>query len=172
SGPRWKFAPAAPPPTARLLFRVSAKSCLMRKPSARHVRNRRYRPLMAEPLEPRLALTGDITTGLVHYWTFDETSGDIAHDSVGTSDGTLLNWDATEPKWQAGRIGGALQFSTADDAVVATPTAMNGSYAVSFWLNVTDRSGTNPRIFTARGGNDVVLNYDSSRGVGYYYSGT
>ena len=48
---------------------------------------------------------------------------------------------------------------------------MSGSYAVSFWLNVTDRSGTNPRIFTSRAGNDIVVNNDSSRSVGYYYSG-
>src|SRR5207248_615215 len=161
SGPRWKFAPAAPPPTARLLFRVSAKSCLMRKPSARHVRNRRYRPLMAEPLEPRLALAGDITTGLVHYWTFDETSGDIAHDSAGTSDGTLVNWSANEPKWEPGMVGSALHFSTADDYVIAQPPAISGTFAVSFWVNVTDRSGTEARVLESRAGNAVLIdNYD------------
>jgi hypothetical protein len=65
-----------------------------------------------------------------------------------------------------------LRFSTADNYVIAQPPAMSGSYAVSFWLNAADRSGTNPRIFTARSGNEIILNYDSSRGVGYYHGGT
>src|SRR5262245_38162185 len=78
----------------------------------------RHRLLFREWLEPRTLLAGDITTGLVHYWTFDETSGDTAHDSVGGSDGTLVNWVPTEPKWEAGRVGGALHFGTSDDYVI------------------------------------------------------
>jgi hypothetical protein len=128
---------------------------------------RRFSALRLEALEPRLNLAGDITTGLVHYWTFDETSGDIAHDSAGNADGTLVNWDASEPKWSDGRVGGALDFSTADDYVTAQPPAMSGSYAVSFWLNVTDRTGINPRIFDARSGNDIFVNSESNRSVSF-----
>src|SRR6266568_4579085 len=51
------------------------------KKSARNHRRTKRRLGLFEPLEQRLLLAGDITTGLVHYWTFDETSGDIAHDS-------------------------------------------------------------------------------------------
>jgi hypothetical protein len=119
-----------------------------------------------------MLLAGDILAGLVHHWTFDETSGDVANDSAGTSNGTLINWSSAEPKWEPGRVGGALRFETPDNYVIAQPPAMNGSYAVSFWLNVKDRSGTNPRIFNAREGNEIVVNNDSSRSVGYYYSGT
>src|SRR5438477_11912877 len=52
--------------------------------------------------------------GPVHHWAFDETSGNTAHDIAGNADGILLNWDATEPKWVAGKIGGGLQFSSND----------------------------------------------------------
>src|SRR4029453_8097395 len=98
---------------------------------------RRFTRLAGESLEPRMLLAGDITTGLVHYWTFDETTGDTAHDSAGGSDGTLVNWSPAEPKWEPGRVGGALQFGTTDNYVIAQPQAMTGSYAVSFWVNVT-----------------------------------
>lgn len=124
-----------------------------------------------EPFSAPL-VPGDITTGLAHRWTFDETAGTTAHDIVGGSDGTLLNWNATEAKWIPGRVGGALQFSSADDAVIATPPALTGSYAVSFWLNVIDRYGTNPRIFGSRVGNEIVVNNDSFRGVAYYGPGS
>src|SRR4051794_13808507 len=82
----------------------------MKNPKRRSARQRRitsappFTRLRCEALEPRLALAGDITTGLVHYWTFDETSGDIAHDSVGNADGTLMNWNASEAKWSPGRV--------------------------------------------------------------------
>jgi ELWxxDGT repeat protein len=132
----------------------------------------RFRRLLAEPLEPRLSPAGDITTGLVHYWSFDETTGDVAQDSVGGADGALQGWTADENKWVPGRVGGALEFDTPDNAVLAAPAAMSGSYAVSFWIDVFDRSGTNPRILTARNGNEIVLNNDSNKSVGYYYSGT
>jgi len=48
-----------------------------------------------------------ITDGLVSHWKFDETSGSIAHDAVGTNNGALYG-DAT---WTAGTIGRGLQFS-------------------------------------------------------------
>ncbi|NQT03963.1 MAG: hypothetical protein HQ580_18200, partial [Planctomycetes bacterium] len=55
-------------------------------------------------------ITGDVwsfTTGsLVALWKLDETSGNIAKDSAGNNNGTLIG----DPQWQpsAGKIGGAL----------------------------------------------------------------
>jgi len=125
------------------------------------------RPALFERLESRLPLAADITTGLVHHWTFDETSGNTAADSAGDSDGTLVNWTPTEPKWELGRVGGALRFDTNDNYVVANPAAMSGSYSVSFWLNVKDRSVANPRIFQSRVGNDIYISSNSNRSVGF-----
>ncbi|MCW4044791.1 MAG: PKD domain-containing protein [Candidatus Bathyarchaeota archaeon] len=48
-------------------------------------------------------------SGLVGYWSFNEGSGSVAHDSSGNgNDGTLKNF-ATNP-WATGRIGGGLAF--------------------------------------------------------------
>jgi hypothetical protein len=126
---------------------------------------------MAEPLEPRLALAGDITTGLIHHWTFDETSGDTAHDSAGASDGTLVNWLASQPKWEPGRVGGALRFSSTGSYVIAPSTPMSGSFAVSFWLNDTEPAGPNARIITPEGGNIIFINHESNRGVSFLSNG-
>ena len=91
----------------------------------RSPRSNRCRRCRFEALEPRTLLAAEITTGLVHHWKFDETAGDTAADSAGGADGTLVNWSPTEPKWEAGRVGGALRFSTADNYVIAQPPAMH-----------------------------------------------
>ena len=86
----------------------------------------RGRRCVFESLESRALLAADIATGLAHHWKFDETAGDTAADSAGGSNGTLVNWGAAEPKWEPGRVGGALRFSTADNYVIAQPPAMSG----------------------------------------------
>ena len=59
-------------------------------------------------------LTSAADADLVGLWRFDETSGTIAHDGSGNGhDGTLIG----NPKWTAGRIGGALDFDGSDDLV-------------------------------------------------------
>ena len=52
---------------------------------------------------------------IVSYWKFDETSGIIADDSVGTNNGSLING----PIWTAGKVGGALSFDGVNDYVTA-----------------------------------------------------
>ena len=51
--------------------------------------------------------------GMVSYWKFDEGSGTIATDSVGTNDGTLT----TGPVWSSGQVDGALSFDGIDDRI-------------------------------------------------------
>jgi len=73
----------------------------------------------------------DITTGLVAYWKFDESSGSIAYDSVGGYDGTLNG----NPQWVPGKFGGALQFD-GDGDFVTTPLNQLGAQTISLWFNV------------------------------------
>jgi parallel beta-helix repeat protein len=47
------------------------------------------------------------------YWKFNETSGTTAYDSIGNSDGTLVNG----PSWTSSLIDGALEFDANDDYV-------------------------------------------------------
>ena len=72
--------------------------------------------------------------GLVAYWKLDETEGNIAHDSVGDYNGTLING----PVWQptGGMIDGALQLDGIDD-YVNTPLVLNpadGKFSVFVWI--------------------------------------
>jgi len=61
-----------------------------------------------------LVLTGAAEADLVGLWRFDEESGTTAHDSSGNGrDGTLIG----DPKWTAGKIGGALEFDGQNDVV-------------------------------------------------------
>jgi len=50
--------------------------------------------------------------GIISHWRFDQGSGNIAYDSVGTNDGTI--YGAT---WTMGKIDGALSFDGVDDYV-------------------------------------------------------
>ncbi|MHC4242943.1 MAG: LamG domain-containing protein [Planctomycetota bacterium] len=61
-----------------------------------------------------LVLTSTSKADLVAHWRFDETSGTIAHDASGNGhDGTITG----EPRWGAGKIGGALEFDGTDNVV-------------------------------------------------------
>ena len=59
---------------------------------------------------------------LVAHWPFDEVQGDIAYDSAGTCDGTLLGDIVWQP--DGGVVAGALQFDGTDD-YVATDFVLN-----------------------------------------------
>src|SRR5262245_51495265 len=139
----------------------------MARERSRRTHGPRFRRLSVERLERRALLAADITTGLVHYWTFDETSGNVAHDSAGTSDGSLVNWIAGQPKWELGRVGGALRFSSTGAYMITQPPPLTPSFAIAFWLNETTRQGDYARIFTAKAGNVVFVANQDNRGVSY-----
>ncbi|MCP4613575.1 MAG: LamG domain-containing protein [Planctomycetes bacterium] len=61
-----------------------------------------------------LVLTSTTRADLVAHWRFDETSGTIANDASGNGhDGTIIG----DPKWGAGKIGGALDLNGTGDLV-------------------------------------------------------
>jgi len=72
--------------------------------------------------------------GAVAYWKLDETEGDIAHDSVADSNGTLIG----DPAWQTegGMVDGALQFDGIDD-YISTDYVLNpeeGAFSAFTWI--------------------------------------
>ena len=77
------------------------------------------------------------TTGLVAYWTFDEGSGDTAHDSTGTNNGTLLNG----PVWTTGIVNGALEFDGNNDYVDVGYLGEFPTWTISLWAD-SDTQGT------------------------------
>ncbi len=55
--------------------------------------------------------TGSLSAGLVGYWPFDETSGNVAHDYSGNSShGTLQGYIGDSTQWVSGKAGNALDF--------------------------------------------------------------
>ena len=84
-------------------------------------------------------VNGSATDGLIAWWKFDETEGNVAYDSSANgNDGNLTNG----PTWTEGKIGGALSFDGTDDMV---RTNLSGSYNEDFtwsaWIKTTDTQG-------------------------------
>lgn len=68
-------------------------------------------PVSADVLLPNISPATGLANGLDGYWTFDETSGGILHDSSGNGyNGTLVNFPGGQGDWTSGQTGGALQF--------------------------------------------------------------
>lgn len=90
----------------------------------------------------------DITTGLVHNYEFDESSGTVADDDqpannfLGTVVGTVT--------WGAGHIGNAVIFDGAAgmDSDGVGPTPGSNPFTFSFWLE-TASLPTNMCVFSA-----------------------
>jgi parallel beta-helix repeat protein len=62
--------------------------------------------------------TGDLPIpDLIAHWSFDETTGLTADDSVGIADGFLDGFDGSNTYWVNGVIGGALEFNGIDESV-------------------------------------------------------
>lgn len=106
--------------------------------------------------------TNDITTALIARWTFDETSGTTANDSVGTNKATLYQFLGDDSQWVPGRLGRALRFNAVNgettpndrndyvwtDAPVYFPFNSN-LVTCTFWARIHNADqGTNPRMMT------------------------
>ena len=89
-----------------------------------------------------------LANGLDGYWTFDETSGGILHDSNGNGyNGNLVNFPSGQGNWTSGQFGGALllggpsthQYVTVPNFAMPT-TSMTLTAWV--WANLTPRWAT------------------------------
>ena len=97
--------------------------------------------------------SGDITTGLVAYYAFNESSGTTASDSSGNNlDGTVIG-----ASWVTGRKNNALSFDGTDDLVVipasgeVAPTQISTLSAgtVAFWFKFDGEAGTTGIFYPA-----------------------
>jgi hypothetical protein len=85
------------------------------------------------PIAPAPKNAGGKTDGLICSWSFDEGSGDVAHDSVGGNDG-LVN----DCNWVTGHSGTALQFLNPDSYVYNIPGTFDDSvgnfFSIQAWV--------------------------------------
>jgi len=80
-----------------------------------------------------IASAQEYPSGIVSYWKFDEGSGTIAYDSVGSNDGALSG-----ASWILGQVGGALDFSGSDYIEVPNSEALNPEHlTLELWTYPT-----------------------------------
>lgn len=83
-----------------------------------------------------------LTQGPASHWTFDESRGTIAHDSVGGHDGTLLG----SPSFVPGLVGNAIRMSRAtnDRIPIGNVYGTGAAFSVSLWIKLApDAPGDN-----------------------------
>lgn len=85
---------------------------------------------------------GDITTGLVGHWPFDDGTGTAADDATANNNTGLLNGSAALPAWITGRVGPwALAFDNTNWVEIAHTAALNPNsftqLTVACWARVT-----------------------------------
>jgi len=122
---------------------------------------------------------GDIETGLVAHWAFDEDSGTIAHDSTPNGlDGTLEG----DPQWVEGKIGNALDFDGDGDYVDcgADGFDITDQITITAWIKVTAFDTAHQAIVTkgdgayriARQGDESYLAFACTGTGGYKTMGS
>jgi len=102
---------------------------------------------------PNATLTiRNTAASLIHRWNFNETSGTIAHDSVGSANGTLLNGTGTSASFNgSGQVvlnNPGLQTTGAGSYVAIPGGLVTSLSAVTFelWYNNTGLNNGNPWI--------------------------
>jgi len=68
-------------------------------------------------------------------WSLNESSGDVAQDSIGNSDGNLINMEDAD--WVTGKLGNALQFDGIDEYVTFGDVGdfvWNEPHSVEMWF--------------------------------------
>ncbi|MCJ7423772.1 hypothetical protein MUP01_05835, partial [Candidatus Bathyarchaeota archaeon] len=84
-------------------------------------------------------------SGMVAWWSLDETTGPTAHDIAGSANnsGTWMN----SPTPVTGKVAGALSFSGSNSVDVPNQAELNfgtGDFSIDFWIKTTASSGTHP----------------------------
>ncbi len=97
---------------------------------------------------------GNIVSGLIHHWPFDEASGTVAADAIGGNSTSLVNWGVDEASWQQGFVNGALNFSGDNNYVITVnPIDSLDQFTVAFWSKMNHRSFNDQVILTPQGHN-------------------
>ncbi|MDO9098650.1 MAG: MopE-related protein, partial [Candidatus Methanoperedens sp.] len=117
---------------------------------------------------------------IVSYWKFDEGSGTVANDSVGTNSGTING-----ASWTSGMVGGALSFDGVDDDVtipISGSLQINDVITVEIWVKPTASEQGNiiDHISGAWIGNIIYnpiyewlwINIDFGGGLNSFFAGT
>jgi len=109
-----------------------------------------------------VVLSSTASAGLVGWWKFDETSGNVAKDSSGQgNDGNIVG----TAQWMAGKIDGAFQFNGSTYINCGNKPSLNvrDQITMAFWFKVQAFSNT-WEAFLAKG--DGAYRASRSNGTG------
>jgi len=100
-----------------------------------------------------------VTSNLVSWWDFDETSGTTAEDSIGSNDGTLTNGPVWTTETAGVNSSGALSFDGSDDYVlVAGASGLDYSTGTwDMWVQIDDWTDAQERTLMGGKGNGTYL---------------
>lgn len=107
-------------------------------------------------------------TGCISHWKFDENTGTVINDSVGTRTGT-----ATGMTWGTGKVGSAGSFDGIDDYVgvnqlIGSPT----QYSMSGWCYLVGSDTTGAGLISLGDYSGIILrNYSTPKQIGFRYDG-
>jgi len=104
-----------------------------------NVRDRSSPPRTIAPNSQTQFVRPGLSTGLLGWWKFDETSGSTAADSSGNG----FHASVTGATWTAGKLGGALDLDAADSVSMPGPTGAMAAFSVAFWINPRSHSDWN-----------------------------
>lgn len=99
---------------------------------------------------------------LIHEWSFNEGSGSIAYDSVGSSDGTLVNFS---DGWVAGVNGTALAFDSSLEQFIDVGNDSSFNFGVEpfsfgFWYKDSDEYGSSMSVISKGDINSGSYHYE------------
>jgi hypothetical protein len=97
------------------------------------------------------------------WYRFDESSGGIANDSAGDTDGILENFTSYESCWQEGLYGRAIKLNGIDQWIDIPDTffAEFHNKTIAVWFKVTDIPAAASRIFATRSSYRIYLTIDT-----------
>lgn len=97
------------------------------------------------------------SASLIGHWGLDEKSGNVAHDTLGVNDGTLINFSTDS--WTSGQVDGDLRFDGINDYVTmgnVTTYSNLERITISAWINLTQVMADRHFIF----GKECVFKLD------------
>ncbi len=108
---------------------------------------------------------------LLAYWTMDETSGTMLHDSSGNNNAVLNNSDSLT--FVDGKLNGAVYFNGSRNAIITATSIKPLSLTVAAYVKLPSGT-TGPRMVTAHGDNfGFIVNRFDKGGVTFFiYDGS
>jgi outer membrane protein assembly factor BamB len=103
---------------------------------------------------------GTSPVGLVAHWNLDETEGDIAYDTAGLNDASVIGGALWQPT--GGQVNGALELDGVDDYVI-TDQVLNpaeGPFSILAWV----KGGAPGQVIISQAGGANWLCADASEG--------